>query len=149
MCIRDRINLSDAINRRIDFVNEEGKSYQLNENLATLIVRARGLHLEEKNIEINGEKASGSLIDFGIYFFKNAKTLLAKGSGPYFYLPKLEHYKEARWWNEVFNFSQNYLGIQQGTIKATVLIETCLLYTSRCVYETDVDECIFINPKKF
>jgi len=123
-CMEGQINLSDAINRRIDFVNEEGKSYQLNENLATLIVRPRGLHLEEKNIEINGEKASGSLIDFGIYFFKNAKTLLAKGSGPYFYLPKLEHYKEARWWNEVFNFSQNYLGIQQGTIKATVLIET-------------------------
>ncbi len=123
-CMEGQINLSDAINRRIDFVNEEGKSYQLNENLATLIVRPRGLHLEEKNIEINGEKASGSLIDFGIYFFKNAKTLLAKGSGPYFYLPKLEHYKEARWWNEVFNFSQNYLGIPQGTIKATVLIET-------------------------
>ena len=123
-CMEGQINLTDAINRKIDFVNEEGKSYQLNENLATLIVRPRGLHLEEKNIEINGEKASGSLIDFGIYFFRNAKTLLANGSGPYFYLPKLEHYKEARWWNEVFNFSQNYLGINQGTIKATVLIET-------------------------
>lgn len=123
-CMDGQINLTDAINRNIDFVNEEGKSYQLNENLATLIVRPRGLHLEEKNIEINGEKASGSLIDFGIFFFKNAKTLLANGSGPYFYLPKLEHYKEARWWNEVFNFSQNYLGIAQGTIKATVLIET-------------------------
>lgn len=123
-CMEGQINLSDAINREIDFTNEEGKSYQLNENLATLIVRPRGLHLEEKNIEINGEKASGSLIDFGIYFFRNAKILLAKGSGPYFYLPKLEHYKEARWWNEVFNFSQNYLGIPQGTIKATVLIET-------------------------
>lgn len=123
-CIEGQINLIDAVNRNIDFVNEEGKSYQLNENLATLIVRPRGLHLDEKNIEINGEKASGSLIDFGIFFFKNAKTLLAKGSGPYFYLPKLEHYKEARWWNEVFNFSQNYLGISQGSIKATVLIET-------------------------
>lgn len=123
-CMEGQINLSDAINREIDFVNEEGKSYQLKENLATLIVRPRGLHLEEKNIEINGERASGSLIDFGIYFFRNAKALLAKGSGPYFYLPKLEHYKEARWWNEVFNFSQNYLGINQGTIKATVLIET-------------------------
>lgn len=123
-CMEGQINLSDAINREIDFVNEEGKSYQLNDNLATLIVRPRGLHLEEKNIEINGEKASGSLIDFGIYFFRNAKFLLAKGSGPYFYLPKLEHYKEARWWNEIFNFSQNYLGIPQGTIKATVLIET-------------------------
>jgi malate synthase len=123
-CMEGQINLSDAIDRKIDFVNEEGKSYQLKENLATLIVRPRGLHLEEKNIEINGERASGSLIDFGIYFFRNAKMLLANGSGPYFYLPKLEHYKEARWWNEVFNFSQNYLGINQGTIKATVLIET-------------------------
>lgn len=123
-CMDGQINLTDAINRKIDFVNEEGKAYQLNENLATLIVRPRGLHLEEKNIEINGEKVSGSLVDFGIFFFRNAKTLLAKGSGPYFYLPKLEHYKEARWWNEVFNFSQNYLGINQGTIKATVLIET-------------------------
>lgn len=123
-CMEGQINLTDAINRKIDFVNEEGKAYQLSENLATLIVRPRGLHLEEKNIEINGEKASGSLVDFGIFFFRNAKTLLAKGSGPYFYLPKLEHYKEARWWNEVFNFSQNYLGINQGTIKATVLIET-------------------------
>jgi malate synthase len=123
-CMDGQINLTDAINRKIDFVNEEGKAYQLNENLATLIVRPRGLHLEEKNIKINGEKASGSLVDFGIFFFRNAKTLLAKGSGPYFYLPKLEHYKEARWWNEVFNFSQNYLRINQGTIKATVLIET-------------------------
>lgn len=123
-CMEGQINLTDAINGKIDFVNEEGKAYQLNENLATLIVRPRGLHLEEKNIEINGEKASGSLVDFGIFFFRNAKTLLAKGSGPYFYLPKLEHYKEARWWNEIFNFSQNYLGINQGTIKATVLIET-------------------------
>ena len=72
-----------------------------------LLVRPRGLHLEEKHIEINGEKASGSLIDFGIYFFRNAKKLLENGSGPYFYLPKLEHYKEARWWNDVFVFAQN------------------------------------------
>ncbi|HAP94198.1 MAG TPA: malate synthase A, partial [Chryseobacterium sp.] len=75
-------------------------------------------------IEIEGELASGSLIDFGIYFFRNAKRLIANGSGPYFYLPKLEHYKEARWWNDVFVFAQNYLDIPQGTIKATVLIET-------------------------
>ena len=123
-CMEGQINLSDAINRTIDFVNEEGKAYQLGEKLAVLLVRPRGLHLDEKNITINGEKASGSLIDFGIYFFRNAKKLLENGSGPYFYLPKLEHYKEARWWNEIFNFSQNYLGISQGTIKATVLIET-------------------------
>lgn len=123
-CIQGQINLSDAINRTIDFVNEQGKSYRLNDHVATLIVRPRGLHLSEKNIEIQGDLASGSLIDFGIYFFRNAKKLLENGSGPYFYLPKLEHYKEARWWNEVFVFAQDYLGILQGTIKATVLIET-------------------------
>lgn len=119
-----QINLSDAINRKIDFVNEAGKAYQLNEKTAVLLVRPRGLHLPEKHIRINHEEASGSLTDFGIYFFKNAKNLLEKRSGPYFYLPKLEHYKEARWWNEVFVFAQEYLGIPQGTIKATVLIET-------------------------
>ncbi|PVH23871.1 malate synthase A [Sphingobacterium corticibacter] len=123
-CIEGQINLSDAINRKIDFTNEKGKSYQLNEKTAVLIVRPRGLHLAEKHIEINGEAASASLIDFGIYFFRNIKQLLKNGSATYFYLPKLEHYKEARWWNEVFVFAQNYLNIPQGTIKATVLIET-------------------------
>lgn len=123
-CLEGQINLSDAIAKTISFENEAGKKYQLNEKTAVLLVRPRGLHLDEKHIEINGEKASGSLVDFGIYFFRNAKKLLEKGSGPYFYLPKLEHYKEARWWNEVFVFAQNYLGIPVGTIKATVLIET-------------------------
>lgn len=123
-CMEGQINLSDAINRNIDFVNEAGKAYRLNEKTAVLLVRPRGLHLPEKHIKINEEVTSGSLIDFGIYFFRNAKNLLEKGSGPYFYLPKLEHYKEARWWNEVFVFAQEYLGIPQGTIKATVLIET-------------------------
>ncbi|NIF04164.1 malate synthase A [Chryseobacterium sp. Tr-659] len=123
-CIQGQINLSDAINRTIDFVNEKGKSYTLNEKTAVLLVRPRGLHLPEKHIEINGEKASGSLIDFGIYFFRNVNSLLENGTGPYFYLPKLEHYQEARWWNEVFVFAQNYLGIPEGTIKATVLVET-------------------------
>lgn len=123
-CMEGQMNLSDAINRRIDFTNEQGKSYQLNEKTAVLLVRPRGLHLNEKHIEINGEQTSASLIDFGIYFFKNIKQLLENGSGTHFYLPKLEHHKEARWWNEVFVFSQNYLGIPQGTIKATVLIET-------------------------
>ncbi len=123
-CMEGQINLSDAINRNIDFVNEAGKAYQLNEKTAVLLVRPRGLHLPEKHIRINDEEASGSLTDFGIYFFRNAKNLLEKGSGPYFYLPKLEHYKEAGWWNEVFVFAQEYLGIPQGTIKATVLIET-------------------------
>ena len=123
-CLEGQINLSDAIAKTISFENEAGKKYQLNEKTAVLLVRPRGLHLDEKHIEINGEKASGSLVDFGIYFFRNAKKLLEKGSGPYLYLPKLEHYKEARWWNEVFVFAQNYLGIPVGTIKATVLIET-------------------------
>lgn len=123
-CMEGQINLSDAVNRAISFENEAGKVYQLNDHTAVLLVRPRGLHLEEKNIEIDGEKASGSLIDFGIYFFRNAKKLIENGTGPYFYLPKLEHYKEARWWNEVFKFSQDYLKIPQGTIKATVLIET-------------------------
>ncbi|ANF51423.1 malate synthase A [Chryseobacterium glaciei] len=123
-CMQGQINLSDAINREIDFTNEQGKSYQLNKKIAVLLVRPRGLHLNEKHIEINGEETSASLIDFGIYFFRNIKQLLENGSGAYFYLPKLEHYKEARWWNEVFVFAQNYLEIPQGTIKATVLIET-------------------------
>lgn len=123
-CMEGQINLSDAINKTISFQNEAGKKYQLNEKTAVLLVRPRGLHLDEKNIEIDGEVASGSLIDFGIFFFRNAKKLLENGSGPYFYLPKLEHYKEARWWNEVFVFAQNYLGIPVETIKATVLVET-------------------------
>jgi len=123
-CMQGQINLSDAINREIDFTNEQGKSYQLNEKTAVLLVRPRGLHLNEKHIEINGEETSASLVDFGIYFFRNVKPLIESGSGTYFYLPKLEHYKEARWWNEVFVFAQNYLEIPQGTIKATVLIET-------------------------
>jgi len=123
-CMEGQINLSDAINRRIDFKNEQGKSYQLNEKTAVLLVRPRGLHLNEKHVEINGEQTSASLIDFGIYFFRNIKRLQENGSGAYFYLPKLEHYKEARWWNDVFIFAQNYLQIPKGTIKATVLVET-------------------------
>ena len=119
-----QINLTDAINKTISFENEVGKKYELNEKTAVLFVRPRGLHLNEKNILINGEEASGSLIDFGMYFFRNVHQLLENGTRPYFYLPKLEHYKEARWWNDVFVFAQNYLKIPQGTIKATVLIET-------------------------
>lgn len=123
-CIQGQINLADAVRRNIDFTAENGKSYKLNEKTAVLLVRPRGLHLPEKHVEIGGEEALGSLIDFGMYFFNNSQQLLKNGSGPYFYLPKLEHYKEARWWNDVFVFAQNYLGIANGTIKATVLIET-------------------------
>ena len=97
---------------------------QLNETTATLLVRPRGLHLDEKNIEVNGTKMSGSLVDFGLFFFHNVQALLEQGLAPFFYLPKLEHYEEARWWNTVFVFAQDYLKIPQGTIKATVLIET-------------------------
>lgn len=122
-----QINLQDAIRRTITFEHPKtGKQYQLKEKTATLMVRPRGWHLEEKNIRLEGRALSGALVDFGLYFFHNAKALIACGSGPYFYLPKLESHQEARLWNDVFVFAQEYLGISQGTIKATVLIETIL-----------------------
>jgi malate synthase len=125
--IGGQINLRDAINRTISFTNKEnGKEYTLNQKVATLFVRPRGWHLEEKHIEIDGEPMSASLVDFGLYFFHNAKALLKNGSGPYFYLPKLESYLEARLWDDVFVFSQNYCGVPYGSIKATVLVETIL-----------------------
>lgn len=124
-CIEGQINLRDAINKTISYENpENGKSYKLNAEIATLLVRPRGWHLPEKHVLIDGEIASGSLFDFGLYFFHNVKNLLANGTGPYFYLPKMESHLEARLWNDVFVFAQNELGIAQGTIKATVLIET-------------------------
>lgn len=125
--IEGQINLRDATNKTISYIDEKkNKSYKLNEQIATLLVRPRGLHLEEKNIYINGKVASGSLVDFGLYFFHNANKRIDLGTAPYFYIPKLENHKEARWWNDVFNFSQDYLKIQRGTIKVTVLIETIL-----------------------
>ncbi|SHM80255.1 malate synthase A [Flavobacterium xinjiangense] len=118
-------NLKDAVNRTITLEDtKKNKKYSLNEKTAVLIVRPRGLHLPEKNILIDGEQASGSLIDFGLYAFHNYKQLIEDGTSPYFYIPKLEHYLEARWWNEVFEFTQEYLGVPNGTFKATVLIET-------------------------
>ncbi|MFV5690579.1 malate synthase A [Flavobacterium sp. LT1R49] len=118
-------NLKDAVNKTITLDDPlKNKKYSLNENTAVLIVRPRGLHLSEKNILIHGQQASGSLIDFGLYAFHNHLELIKNGTAPYFYLPKLEHYLEARWWNEVFEFAQEYLGEQNGTFKATVLIET-------------------------
>ena len=116
-------NLIDAVNKTIS-LEQNGKSYQLNNEIATLIVRPRGLHLEEKNLQFENENFSASLVDFGLYFFHNIHNLLKQDSSCYFYLAKLEHYEEARWWNEVFEFSQNYLNIPVGTIKVTVLIET-------------------------
>ncbi len=124
--IQGQINMRDAINGTIAFSTPEGKSYKLNEKIATLMVRPRGWHLNEKHIVIDGTIMSGSLFDFGLYFFHNVKKLLAKGTGPYFYLPKMESHLEARLWNDVFVFAQQELGIPTGTIKATVLIETIL-----------------------
>ncbi len=125
--ITGQINMRDAINRTISYTNPKNqKHYSLNDNTATLLVRPRGWHLTEKHITHKGEAMSGSLVDFGLYFFHNAQTLIAQGSGPYFYLPKIESYLEARLWNDVFVYAQDRLGIPQCTIKATVLIETIL-----------------------
>lgn len=125
-CIEGQINLRDAIRGTITFENPNGKTYKLNEKTAVLKVRPRGWHLEEKHVLLDGQPISGSLFDFGLYFFHNVKALIEKGSGPYFYLPKIENHHEARLWNDVFVFAENELQIPQGTIKATVLIETIL-----------------------
>src|SRR3989441_6511819 len=124
--VEGQVNLIDAIERRIGFTSPEGKEYRLNDRVATLVVRPRGWHLDERHVEVGGTPVSGSLLDFGLYFFHNAERLLTKGSGPYFYLPKLESHLEARLWNDVFNFAQDELGLPRGTIRATVLIETIL-----------------------
>jgi malate synthase len=121
--IDGQINLRDAVRRTITLA-QNGKQYQLNEHVAVLIPRPRGWHLEEKHVLVDGTPVSGSLFDFALYFFHNATELLARGSGPYFYLPKLESHLEARLWNDVFNRAQDELGIARGTIRATCLIET-------------------------
>jgi malate synthase len=120
-----QLNLRDALDRTIDFASG-GKSYALrpDEELATIVVRPRGWHLDEKHVLVDGERMSGSLFDFGLYFFHCARRQLAKGKGPYFYLPKMESHLEARLWNDVFNLAQDLLEIPRGTIRATVLIET-------------------------
>ncbi|MFN2744857.1 malate synthase A [Bacillus sp. z60-18] len=125
-CIEGQINLRDAVRGTISFTNDAGKHYRLKENPAVIMVRPRGWHLEEKHVLADGKPVSASLFDFGLYFFHNAKALIKKGSGPYFYLPKIENHLEARLWNDVFVYAQNDLRIPQGTIKATVLIETIL-----------------------
>ncbi|MCP5097937.1 MAG: malate synthase A [Chloroflexi bacterium] len=125
--IEGQINLIDAVEGTISFTNPgNGKYYQLNETTATLMVRPRGWHLEEKHALVDGRPMSAALFDFGLFFFHNAKRLLNKGSGPYFYLPKLESHLEARLWNDAFVMAQELLGIPQGTIRATVLIENIL-----------------------
>ena len=122
--VEGQINLRDAIRRTITFTNPDGKEYRLGEGLAVLLVRPRGWHLVEKHVFVDGVPIAGGLFDFGLYFFHNAKELIARGTGPYFYLPKMESHLEARIWNDVFKFAQDKLGIPQGTIRATVLIET-------------------------
>lgn len=125
--IQGQINLRDAINGTITYVHPtKDKTYQLNETTATLLVRPRGWHLEEKHLTVNGEPMSGGFVDFGLYFFHNIENLRKNGTGAYFYLPKMESHLEARLWNDVFVFAQDELGIPQKSIKATVLIETIL-----------------------
>jgi malate synthase len=130
--IAGQANCKAAVRHALEYTSPEGKRYQLAERLATLVVRPRGWHLEEKHVLLEGEPISASLFDFGLYFFHNAQELVARGSGPYFYLPKLESHTEARLWNEVFDLAQDALGIPRGTIRATVLIETIL-----AAYEMD------------
>ena len=123
--IEGQQNLIDANKKTISFYDvKREKSYALNDKTAVLLVRPRGLHLNERHMLINGEEISASLVDFGLYVFHNTKTLMANNTAPYFYLPKLEHYFEARWWNTVFEFAQDYLEVPVGTFKATVLVET-------------------------
>lgn len=125
-CVQGQFNLRDAVRGTIQFESPEGKTYQLAEKTATLLVRPRGWHLDEKHLRVDGRPISASLFDFGLFFFHNARALMEKGSGPYFYLPKLESHLEARLWNDVFLWAQHELGIPRGTIRATVLIETIL-----------------------
>ncbi|MFI7290895.1 malate synthase A [Streptomyces anulatus] len=125
--ILGQLNLTDAYERRIDFTDpKSGKSYALKpaDELATVVTRPRGWHLDERHIQLDGTPVPGALVDFGLYFFHNAQRLIDLGKGPYFYLPKTESHLEARLWNDVFVFAQDYVGIPQGTVRATVLIET-------------------------
>ena len=124
--IEGQANLRDAVRREISFRSPEGKEYRLKEQTAVLFVRPRGWHLHEKHVVIDGEPVSGGLFDFAIYLFQNGKELVKRGSGPYFYLPKMESHLEARLWNDVFNLAQDEIGLARGTIRATVLIETIL-----------------------
>ncbi len=122
--ISGQLNLRDALDRRIDFTSPDGKRYTLGQSLATIVARPRGWHLVEKHILVDGRPISASLVDFGLYFVHCARRLIDAGVGPYFYLPKLESHREARLWNDVFRFAQDYVGLPHGTVRATTLIET-------------------------
>ncbi len=130
--IQGQLNLRDAVERSIELTTAEGKHYALNKNIAVLLVRPRGWHLEEKHVRVDGQPISGSIFDFALFFYHNAKRQLARGTGPYFYLPKLESHLEARLWNDIFVQAQEALSLPVGTIKVTVLIETIL-----AAFETD------------
>jgi len=124
--IEGQVNLQDAVRKTLELTTPEGKHYRLDDDIATLMVRPRGWHLTEPHVTVDGEPVSASLFDFGLYVFHNAQERVARGTAPYFYLPKLESHHEARLWNEVFVFSQSALGIPRGTFRATVLVETLM-----------------------
>jgi len=141
-----QVNLSDWANGTISYTSPEGKAYKLNEKTAVLIVRPRGWHLDEKHVECGGKAVPGALVDFGVYFYLNAKKLQAKGTGPYFYLPKLESAEEAQLWADIFAFSEQKLGIAKGSIKATVLIETILAtFQMHEILHALKDYCVGLN----
>ena len=144
--IEGQLSLREAVHRTIRVVSPEGKRYELNEKTATLLVRPRGWHLLESHLHIDGAPISAAIFDFGLYFFHNAKALLARDTGPYFYLPKLEGHLEARLWNEIFVTAQRELGVPQGTIKTTVLIETVLaaFEMDEILYELR-EHCVGLN----
>lgn len=158
--IEGQINLGDAIRRKISFTNPDGRVYKLNDQVATLLVRPRGWHMVEKHILVDGQPISASMLDAGLYLFHNAKELLERGSGPYYYLPKMESHLEARLWNDVFNKAEDQMGLKRGTVKTTVLIETILaafemeeiLYELRehsCALNAGRWDYIFSAIKKF
>lgn len=124
--IQGQVNLYDAVRRNISYTNEAGKEYRLNDKIATMQVRPRGWHLDEKHVLVDGERVSGGLFDFALFFFHNAREQLSRGFGPFFYLPKLESHLEARLWNDIFCMAQDEIDLPRGTIKATVLLETIL-----------------------
>jgi malate synthase len=144
--IEGQLNMRDAIRRSVTFQSPEGKSYKLNTKIATLLVRPRGWHLMENHVLIDGDPVSGAIFDFALYFFHNAREALARNTGPYFYLPKMESHLEARLWNDIFIMAQQELGVAQGTIKGTVLIETVLaaFEMDEILYELR-DHCVGLN----
>ncbi|MBX9903036.1 MAG: malate synthase A [Burkholderiales bacterium] len=144
--IEGQINLRDAIRRTVTYQSPEGKSYKLNSKIATLLVRPRGWHLMENHVLIDGAPVSGAIFDFALYFFHNAKEALARNTGPYFYLPKMESHLEARLWNDIFVMAQQEIGVPQGTIKGTVLIETVLaaFEMDEILYELR-EHCVGLN----